>query len=637
MSKLSHIDAVLVSMPVTFLSPSLALGLLKTELTEGGIACKTVYSSLRFISFMGAERYHEAVSLMRRLHMGWEILFAKAAGFSPAVSVDDLLKAAEDEVALELSIQGKDGADDGIRRLREVWKDFEEKAEEFIENEADYILSMNPKIVGCAILTQQRNSTFALIRKIKEKSPNTVTMIGGSSSAGDMGLEFLRKIQALDYIFSGEADGVFADVCKNIIAGDTESLKKNHPEVLTKDSRPYVRVAEDMENCRYPDYDDYFEQIKETYSNPSILGKIDDARYLVLEGSRGCWYGQYQRCRFCGLHFSENLIRYRDKTPERFYAEVETLAKKYDCRDVFLSDNALSKKFIASLTDEPSEFRKNLSIMAECRSTMKRDDIRRLKLNGFCGLQPGVESLSEECLRLMNKGATVVDHLAFLKNARIFGMRAIWNIIHTFPGEKSEWYEEMLTLMSHIHHLEPPYNISRLLLSKDSVFVEKAEEFGLTPLMPGPADIAMNPSDDEFIRKTALYYQSPKLIPDVDMVYRIHSEVNAWRRDFLRGAHLVCVETPAFALVKDARNLNNVKNYRFTGVKRDILRLTDEPISEFTLKKNLCDKYGEKEIYAALNELYEPFILYHKNGRIFSLATPKNCARYRKNKKMVTL
>lgn len=637
MGNLSHIDVSLVSMPVTFLAPSPALGLLKTELTEEGISSKSIYSSLRFISFLGAKRYHEAVGLMRRIHMGWEILFAKVAGFSPSFGIEDLLDLAEKEVSVELSVQGKDGQDDGVLQLREVWKSLEEAAEKFVEQEADYILSMNPKIVGIAILTQQRNSSFALMRKIKEKAPNVITIIGGTSTAGDMGLEFLRKIPSLDYVFSGEADGVFADVCKLLLAGDTENLRKNHPEVLMRGASSYVRVAEDVNDCRYPDYDDYFEEIKRLYAIDGIDGVEDDARYLVLESSRGCWYGQYQRCRFCGLHFSKNLINYRDKTPERFFEEAEALAKKYDCYDIYLCDNALSKKLIASLPDNPSETRRKLNMVAECRATMKREDIRKLKLNGFTALQPGIESLSDECLQLMNKGATVTDNLAFLKNARIFGMRAIWNIIHSFPGEKAEWYEEMLTLLKHIHHFEPPYNILKLLLARDSLFVEKAEEFGLNPLVLAPMDYAMNPNDEEFIRKTALYYQSPNIIPNVDMIYRINKEVSKWLKDFLNGAHLIRVETPAFTVVKDARDLNDVKTYRFTGVKKEIMSYADEPISEFNLRKNLGYKYGDDEIETALRELRELFIIYRKKARVLSLATPKNCAGYRQNKKMVTL
>lgn len=630
-------DVALVSMPVTFLSPSLAMGLLKTELAEEGISSKTIYSSLRFISFLGVERYREIALLMRRINMGWEILFAPLAGFTSSISAESLFCAAEAELAATLDLQGKNGKkDNGIKLLREHWQSLTEAAEAFIDQEADYILSMNPRIVGCAILTQQRNASFALLKKIKEKSPNIVTMVGGGCCAAEAGLEFLRKVPTLDYVFSGEADGVFAEVCKTIMSGDIEKLRRDFPEVLMRGSRPFVRMLENMEECRYPDYDDFFAQIQETYAS-SDKNEADDVRYLILEGSRGCWYGEYKRCNFCGLHSAKNLLHHREKTSERFFAEATALAKKYDCRDIIMSDSALGKKFIASLKDTPDLGQGNLRIMAECRSTIKREDLRRLKSNGFYGFQPGIESLSDEILKLMNKGVTVADQLAFLKNARILGLRAVWNILHTLPGDCLQWYEEMLNLMKHIHHFEPPYNILKLLLAKGSVYVEQAEEFGLFVVSPAVSDIAMNPDDEEFTRKTAIYYQSPNLTPNLDMISRLHSEVDNWRRDFTGGAHLIRVETSSFAAVRDARDLSNIKTYRFTGAKQDILSYADELISEFDLRRKLEDKYKTNEIDAALFELERDFIIYRKNSRVLSLATPKNCEPYKNGKKMVTL
>lgn len=615
----SAADVVLVRMPYAFSSPSLSLGMLKAELEAAEIPCRAEYASERFISFLGADCYPGIEKLVNLVVMGWEILFARAAGISPAISPESLLE----EAAAELAGSGQPQAD-GMAELRRIWPWLSGRAEAFIDEEARRIAALRPKVVGCALMVQERNSSVALLCRLKELLPGVVTMLGGGACAGERGREYLRVFPAVDYVFSGEAEGVFADICRCLCSGEREEMEKRHPELLSRrtpgDVPPPVRMAEDLDASPIPDYGDFFAQRTQ---------RAAMKHYLVLESSRGCWWGERNRCRFCGLHFSQEARVFREKSPRRFWEEVRDVTGRYGCYDILLSDCVLGKAFVAALPEEAEGELRKVSLMAECKSTLGRQEIRRLKHNGFDALQPGIESLSDEILTLMRKGAAVIDHLSFLKSARIFGVHAVWNILCGIPGEKREWYEEMLRLMGRLHHLEPPNAVCPMLLAKDSVFAEEPEKYGLHRILLRACELAKDPDDRDFTRKTSHYYTSPDLPADAGMVALLREEVLLWRHDFLAGAHLLRACTEDSTIVRDARNLQDVRVHRLVGVKKALYDMADEVIGEKEAYGRLEGTYTGEELGQAIRELSEEHLMYRGTGRLLALATPRDCASYR--------
>lgn len=617
----STVDVMLARMPYVFSSPSLALGLLKAELNEAGISSAVRYSSERFIAFLGPEKYKDLEVVVNSVNMGWEILFARAAGLEPRISAETLLK----NVFVEMGPGQREGVlCQRVERLRQLWPWLLEKVEAFLDQEAEYIASHHPRVVACALMVQERNASIALFRRLKRLLPGVVTMLGGGCCAGERGREFLRVFPDLDYVFSGEADGVFADICKCLCAGETADLAWQHPELLSREgdktAPPRVRIVPDLDKCYIPDFTDFFEQRTEY---------PEAKRYLVLESSRGCWWGEKNRCRFCGLHFAEASRTFREKTPQRFWQEVLEAARRYDCREIVLSDCVLSRAVIEALPEEAEGDFRDLSMMSECKSTLRKDDIRRLKHNCFDALQPGVESLSDEVLKIMRKGAMVIDHLSFLKFARIYGVHAVWNILFGVPGEKREWNERMLQLMQHLHHLEPPNAIAPLMLAVDSVFAEEPEAYGIHTVRLKECEIAKDPDDEGFTWKTSQYYYSPELFTDPEMVACLRKEWKAWREDFRAGAHLTRTCLEDCTIVNDARDLQKVKRHHLTGVKKSIYDLAEEIIAEKILHQRLAGEYSPDEVNRAVDELAEEFLLYRAGGRLLALATPAACGSYK--------
>ena len=70
--------------------------------------------------------------------------------------------------------------------------------------------------------------------------------------------------------------------------------------------------------------------------------------------------------------------------------------------------------------------------------TLRADD--RLSRAGIKKIQPGIESLDTEVLKLMRKGCTMLQNVQTLKLAAENGLFVEWNLLHGFPGETAESY-----------------------------------------------------------------------------------------------------------------------------------------------------------------------------------------------------
>lgn len=79
-----------------------------------------------------------------------------------------------------------------------------------------------------------------------------------------------------------------------------------------------------MDNLPYPDFDDYFG----AYNASPIKKELQPS--LVIETSRGCWWGEKYQCTFCGLNGS--TLNYRSKTVDNVLDELQYLSAKYGRR-----------------------------------------------------------------------------------------------------------------------------------------------------------------------------------------------------------------------------------------------------------------------------------------------------------------
>ena len=612
-------DVVLVQMPYYWPGPSLALALLKSDMNARGIKSRIRHSNLYFRDLIKKQPDNYFVKhFLSKAAWKWEYLFSAFTPFKPAASPEERILAFANDIKAAGALPVP--FDDYTAALNEGYSEFISSVGEFLEREAEIILSMKPAVVGFSITTEQRNASFAMCRLLKEKNPDIITVVGGGFCDEEIAGQLLRCIPDIDYVYTGEGDGKFAEGMELILAGKEDELCEEIPYFCSRTKSCAAYILEDLNQAPVPDYDDYIEDLRS-------VQYAKEAEFVpVIEGSRGCFWGEKGRCRFCGLHYIHEGLKYREKEPERVWKEIDCLAEKYQAKEFVFSDCIMSRRFIAQLPDNPPENRKDYVFFTDCRTDLTLNEMKKLKANGFTKLQPGIEAIQDDILKHMNKGATALKQIGFLKNAAICGINCRWTIICGLPGEKNEWWTEMLEIMKKIHHLPPPRKLTNMMLSRGSEFDLHFDEFTDTEKKIFPLFAAAMPDDEEFVRKTSDWYMMPGVATDPLIFDALFCETEKWKADFYAGSSLFYRAFSDNLVIYDKRSKDDPSVYFMSGLEKEVFMLTDSPVSIDMLKSRIKERSGAKEdlseIDRILKEMEEKNLLIRTGNRVLNLALP---------------
>src|SRR5205807_2162392 len=92
----------------------------------------------------------------------------------------------------------------------------------------------------------------------------------------------------------------------------------------------------------------------------------------------------------------------------------------------------------------------------ETKANLRRDHMQSFFDAGVRSIQPGIESLHDEILRLLAKGNKAWMNVQLLKWAAELAMDISWVFLVDVPGQRDAWYIEMLTWLTFVSHLPPP-------------------------------------------------------------------------------------------------------------------------------------------------------------------------------------
>ena len=103
---------------------------------------------------------------------------------------------------------------------------------------------------------------------------------------------------------------------------------------------------------------------------------------------------------------------------------------------------------------------------------------------GITHIQPGIESLSSNVLRLMRKGTLAIQNVNLLRWGPVLRHQVEWNLLWGFPGEAEQDYVEQATVIPHLLHLRPPLSASRIWLERFSPLFAEHDTFRLRHRAP---------------------------------------------------------------------------------------------------------------------------------------------------------
>lgn len=605
--------------------PSLALGLLAAQLRRAGVASDVVYANLDFAAEVGAAEYGFWEETLG------ELAFARAA--FPAFAPDWAAWVRRLPAPRPPRIAGRTppgGADDLVAAAREL----RERAVACIDRVARAVVASGARIVGASSTFVQHTASLALLRRVRELSPDTITLLGGASCETVMGRATHRSFPWVDFVVSGEADDLIVRLCRTILAkgraADAAELplgvlgpvhrSAGYPSVATGDGVPRA-VCSDLAALPTPEFDDYFAALAASPLASTVRPG------LAVETARGCWYGAIRQCTFCGI--GPDAMPYHSKPAARVRAELDDLASRHRVEGFGVADNILDLAYFDELLPALAARPNGRRFFWETKANLRRAQVELLRRAGVVWIQPGIESLDSRTLALMRKGVRASQNVQLLKWCRELGVRVSWNWLWDLPGEEDDWHAETARRIPLLHHLQPPRGLIHLRYDRYSVYQVRAEEYGLALEPAAPAALAF-PVGERDLAELAYHFSARRASSSGDPprpgLAALHRAVRRWQRRFFAGAPpVLAVDDDGAALeILDTRAGPIGTRTRLEGLARLVALACDEAPPAGRLAQVINERFGvaadASECRDVLADLAARDLLLALDGRLQSLA-----------------
>ncbi len=276
-------------------------------------------------------------------------------------------------------------------------------------------------------------SDVRLAEKMKEVNPDVkIGFVGPHVTVRPE--ESLRASTAIDFIARKEFDYAVAEFARGKRLEEIEgvSFRKNG-RILHNSDRPLIDHLDAL-----PFVVEIYKRDLDihVYNIPYLLHP-----YVSLYTSRGC----PARCTFCLWPQTMSGHRWRTRSTPNVLSEVRLALKFFpEVREIFFDDDTFT--WNKSRVLELCEKLKSLKFTWSCnaRVTTDYETLKAMKEAGCRLLIVGFESGDPGILKNIEKGATVEQGLAFMKDCRRLGIKVHGDFQIGHPGETRETIEKTI-------------------------------------------------------------------------------------------------------------------------------------------------------------------------------------------------
>jgi ribosomal peptide maturation radical SAM protein 1 len=619
----AEIRVALVCMPWGPVArPSLAVALLKECVRAAGFRPDVHFLNVRFAEYVGLEIYEQIA--LNTLYAEW--FFSQALfgpdGLGEVENCWDDIK--NDARARKIRENLAAAAGNSEELCEKIATEFVRR---FIDQCLESVDWSRYVAVGFTTTFAQSLASLLLAKKIKERWPGVKIVMGGANVESEMGVEFMRAFDWVDYVVHGEGEKSFPALLQCIAAGDTErrvagvSMRKGQ-ELLRGDSDqpPVVNLDESP----MPDYSDYVGELERS----GLKKKLQ--LQLFYESSRGCWWGAKHHCTFCGLNGS--TMSFRHKEAAKICKEISELSSRYQCLTLAATDNILAMEYFKSLLPQLAEMNTDIELFYEVKANLAREQVEALSAAGIRTIQPGIESLSSRLLKLMRKGTSAIQNIQLLKWCYEFHITPLWNILYGMPGEAPEDYKDLPYLLRLLSHLQPPADVIPISFERFSPYFFDRDKFGLS-LTPLPGYQLIYPAERVDIAKIAYFFEGEwegRAGNPAEYMRPVLEEWRRWTKQWEAGK-VFCQYSkgPSYITIRDSRPrmpgaLPVARQVQLDEKLSAVYLFCDEgrsfnAILAMALKK-FAGKISEKELAGSLNQLVHQGLMFREGDRYLSLA-----------------
>jgi ribosomal peptide maturation radical SAM protein 1 len=615
-------DVLLISMPFGIIdSPSIALGLLKGSLLPLNISVKALYFTLLFAEIISYRTYDD-INRIDITSLAGEWIFAEALSGAGTLDTEgycnDVLRRLSPAYSRQTPI-----SEDEIKQYTSL----AEKVNSFLDECVEQVLAQRPRIVGFTSVFQQQVASLALAKRLKAVDPDVFIVFGGANCEGAMGAEMVRQFPFIDAVVSGEGDIIFPTLVQRVLQGqpifDLQGVyTRRKPVLLSPDERyPTAPSVRRMDDLPYPDFDDFFQQLQ-TSSHKRISSRVR----MPYETSRGCWWGEKNHCTFCGLNGS--TMTYRSKSAKRALEELVYLTNRHPGYRIGVVDNILDMKYFKDFVPMLAERALDTKLFYEVKANLKKEQLQMLHDAGITTIQPGIESLSDDILKLMRKGVKGLQNIQLLKWCDEIGIYVEWNMLWGFPSEAAVDYTKMAELIPLLHHLQPPNGISRIRLDRFSPNFDEAEQVGFTNVTPYSSYSYIYPLAGKHVANLAYFFTYEYLEPQEvkeggEPIIALRKEINEWisKAD---TEFLWMEEIGSSLFILDGRKIATRSLTILTGLQKALYLFCDSAHSKSQLQDFVAEyAHGDEakqDSEALLQPLVENSLMIHDGNSYLSLA-----------------
>ena len=459
-----------------------------------------------------------------------------------------------------------------------------------------YILSNNihlSDIVGLTSMFSQNTACFAFAERLKKINPEVIIIMGGSNCEYPMGIEILKFLSSIDYVFSGSALKNFPIFISNCINKNNDA-NENINGIFSKINIQYEANWEENKKSTeetpdkqifnmWGDKLDINEKLSLDYQSfiesyyQKLATKTKTKPSIFLETSKGCSWGEKVQCTFCGLNSHD--LSFKMMKNEIAIDYIGEHIKKYsnDIEIVNFVDNSMPKNYLEKVFPK-IEIPEHISFFCEIRPDFEDEEIELFIKNKIFCVQPGIESLYTPVLKLMKKGTTLINNIRLLKQFKIHDIHCLWNLLIGFPEEPEEVYVYYINNLPSFYHLPPPFGLFRVRFDRYSHYYNNQELYKLE-LKPLDYYHYIYPIEENSLLKFVYYFYDRN----------VHNEYN-------------------LHLAKWVDKLNEIIEIwisRWNGDENDIPQLYIDNNSQ-----KIVDSRSKKTEYYELNEISKKLLLY---------------------------
>jgi radical SAM superfamily enzyme YgiQ (UPF0313 family) len=326
-------------------------------------------------------------------------------------------------------------------------------------------------VVATGGLSFQYSTVRKVIESSKRARPDVITIVGGGIITSDPE-PAMTALEFADYGVVGEGELTAVELARALEAGESPSavsglIYRGPAGAWLK--TPARKEIRNIDELAWPDYEGF--DLKKFFdSSPSISG-LNRKNTVFMIASRSCPYN----CTFC---FHTVGRKYRQRTLDNFFAELDHMVKTYDIHYICLADELFSNN-IERLKEFCARIKKyNLRWWAQFRVDCMTSELLTILKEGGCDVMSfGLESADNRVLKSMRKNTTVEQIESTLKMVYDAGISMEGAFI--FGDIEETWETANNTLQWWRDHAEYKINLNLITVYPGSYLYQYACEKGI--------------------------------------------------------------------------------------------------------------------------------------------------------------